>query len=584
MKTLKLIVSAALLFNTFISFGQNTKIWDLNKKLGKGINLGNMFEAPSETAWGNPFKDNYLKIIADQGFSHVRMPITWDVPDRAQQVAPYKITDVFLKRVKHVVDLALSNKLSIIINMHHHNLLFDKPDTEKEKFLKQWEQIAEYFKDYDDRVVFEILNEPHGNLVPDKWNVFLVDALNTIRKTNPTRAVMIGTANYGGLGGLSALKLPKDDNLILTIHYYDPFQFTHQGAEWVGTQSKDWLGTKWTNNEIERVEIEGQFAQLKEYSIKNNVPVNIGEFGAYSTADLESRVLWTNYMARFIESQGYSWAYWEFSAGFGIYNPTTDKILAPLADALLKDPLKPATTIKSKALYEANFTNGFDWNFYVAGQAQGSAGGSNKTAVVNLNQASTESWHAQFVKQNIKLKKDYRYIVSFKIKGNLSKSGSVYLGRDGNPYDAYSSYIVVNAGEVERPYIFSFVKVKEDDAKARMVFDFGTSTGKIEISDIKIEEEVKAGPVEEVKILATEKIKHNVVNYYPNPVDDYLILTGLHEGGKAEVLNQKGLVLKSFNIINDYEKLDFSGITGGIYFLKIYNHDNENVMVKLIKL
>jgi aryl-phospho-beta-D-glucosidase BglC (GH1 family) len=90
------------------------------QNLGRGINLGNMFEAPSETAWGNPFKEEYITKIAEQGFNHIRMPIRWDVAERTQLTAPYTVNPVFLARIKSVVDLAISKNLYVIINMHNH--------------------------------------------------------------------------------------------------------------------------------------------------------------------------------------------------------------------------------------------------------------------------------------------------------------------------------------------------------------------------------------------------------------------------------------------------------------------------------
>ena len=75
----------------------------------------------------------------------------------------------------------LNNGLSAIINMHHHEALFADPDGQKERFLAQWKQISEFFKDYPDQLLFEILNEPNGNLTANKWNIFLADALTTIR-------------------------------------------------------------------------------------------------------------------------------------------------------------------------------------------------------------------------------------------------------------------------------------------------------------------------------------------------------------------------------------------------------------------
>jgi endoglucanase len=153
--------------------------------------------------------------------------------------------------------------LYAIINMHHHEALYENPDAQKDRFVAQWKQISEFFKDYPDSLLFELMNEPHGNFTPEKWNEFYPEALDTIRKDNPDRIVLIGTANYGGLGGLPYLELSDDENIILTVHYYNPFQFTHQGASWVGTNADAWLGTEWLDTETERDVMRQEFAPLK---------------------------------------------------------------------------------------------------------------------------------------------------------------------------------------------------------------------------------------------------------------------------------------------------------------------------------
>ena len=78
------VLSTALFCTISILVGiAQPTVFEINKSLGKGINMGNMFEAPSETEWGNPFRDDYFKRIADLGFNHVRIPIRWDVAARA---------------------------------------------------------------------------------------------------------------------------------------------------------------------------------------------------------------------------------------------------------------------------------------------------------------------------------------------------------------------------------------------------------------------------------------------------------------------------------------------------------------------
>jgi endoglucanase len=134
--------------------------------------------------------------------------------------------------------------------------------------------------------------------------------------------------------------LADDERLILTVHYYEPFRFTHQGASWVvGMDMEKAVGTQWRGTPAERAAVQRDIQRILAYGRKHRVPVHIGEFGAFSRADLDSRVRWTTYLARSFEEAGFSWAYWEFSAGFGIYDPREKRVLQPLADALLKNPM-----------------------------------------------------------------------------------------------------------------------------------------------------------------------------------------------------------------------------------------------------
>jgi len=305
----------------------------INSRLGKGINIGNTFEAMQ--SWQSPFNPADLKRIADLGFTHVRIPIRWERDDRSMTSAPYTISPDFMKTIQSVVDEALKNKLHIIINMHHHDALMANPTEDKQRFRAQWEQISNYFKDYPDSLLFEILNEPHDKLTPPLWNEYAKEALQQIRKTNPKRCVLIGTAEWGGVGGLRSLEIPNDPNLILTIHYYNPFRFTHQGANWVDG-SEEWLGTKWEDTELERQAVVDDFKAAIQLANEKNIPIHIGEFGAYSGADIDSRVRWTKFLSRWFEQQNFSWAYWEWNSSFGIYDPKSGIYNQRLVDALIK--------------------------------------------------------------------------------------------------------------------------------------------------------------------------------------------------------------------------------------------------------
>ncbi len=331
--------------------------------LGKGINMGNALEAyPNEDSWGNPIKNEYFLYMKNAGFDTVRIPIRWST--RALSSYPYTISNQFFLRVDNVINTALDANLNVIINIHHYDELISNPQGHKERFLALWKQIAQRYKDMPAQLLFEILNEPHGN-AENYWTDLMTNAIKVIRESNPQRILIIGGINWNSVEGLTNLYVPDDPYLIATFHFYDPWVFTHQGAEWGGSISNVsniiWPGPpsqpipipsnidSWISNWIndyntklgDQNPCSSNFIQkrldiVSNWSKQNNIPVWLGEFGVYSKyADISSRVRWTHFVRKESEKRGITWCYWEFSAGFGIYNPTTMQWNAQLSNALL---------------------------------------------------------------------------------------------------------------------------------------------------------------------------------------------------------------------------------------------------------
>uniref|UniRef100_A0A7C4RWK2 Glycoside hydrolase family 5 protein n=1 Tax=Fervidobacterium thailandense TaxID=1008305 RepID=A0A7C4RWK2_9BACT len=305
--------------------------FEFNKAIGKGINMGNALEAPFEGAWGVIIEDEYFKIIKERGFSSVRIPIRWSA--HVSEKPSHTIDEKFFQRVKHVVDKALENGLVVIINTHHFEELYQDPDEYGDVLVSIWQQISERFKSYPEQLYFEIYNEPARNLTPSKWNELYPKVLKVIRKHNPTRPVIVDVASWAHYSAVQYLKLVKDPYLIVSFHYYEPFNFTHQGAEWVSPSPP--LGTKWLGTDAEVAEMRRHFRLVYEWAKKNNVPIFLGEFGAYGKADMESRVRWTMTVRQLAEEFDFCMAYWEFCAGFGLYDRIEHKWIEPLTTAAL---------------------------------------------------------------------------------------------------------------------------------------------------------------------------------------------------------------------------------------------------------
>ncbi len=549
--------------------------FEMNSKLGRGINMGNCFEAPSENEWGNPWNPEYFKIMAELGFKHVRLPVRWEPATRSMSVAPYSIAPSFLERIQTVVDTALKYDLHIIVNMHHHEALFETPAAQKERFLSQWFQIADYFKDYPDELLFEVLNEPHGNISPALWNEYFADALTEIRKTNPTRVVLLGVAEYGGLGGIGNLKLPNDEYIILSPHYYNPFNFTHQGAEWVDG-SDPWLGTEWNDTEADRETVVSEFSFAQQFSETNHIPIHVGEFGAYSTADMESRVRWTTFLARWFEENNMSWAWWEFSAGFGIYNPTTKEFISPLVDALLHNAMPEPVPIIAIPVYTSNFSTTNGWSLSTQGGASGNLSVSSGMLNINITNGGTQTWHVQLVKNNIALEKDKLYRISFTGQATANRSLTYYAGKATDPWNAYSGYNGISVSTTETTYTTTFTMTSPTDLAGRLVFDLGTSTTNLSITSVKVEE-IQFGTV---TALAND-LKNSHASVYPNPVRSLLHIDGATQYHVAELYDLIGRKLNQIKLSENTE-IDMQGMPRGFYVIRLSGNGRSEV-VKVLK-
>lgn len=140
---------------------------ELNRRLGKGINLGNALDTPSEGAFGFRLTEAHFDAVRTAGFDTVRLPVRWS--GHAAERAPYTINDRFLDRVAWAVDCAIDRSLNIVLDVHHYDELHTNPDGHTDRFLSLWEQIAARYAACTDKLYLELLNEAHA--APDATTV-----------------------------------------------------------------------------------------------------------------------------------------------------------------------------------------------------------------------------------------------------------------------------------------------------------------------------------------------------------------------------------------------------------------------------
>jgi endoglucanase len=300
----------------------------------RGLNMGNAFDAPNSGDWGVNIRPEYFEIIHSAGFNTVRLPVRFS--GHMQTLPPYKIDPEFLTQVDEMVNAGLQNELVIILDVHHYAEIMKNPTEQEARFLALWRQLSEHYQTYSKNLYFELLNEPSDRLNKDAWNLLLTKAVQVVRQKDPVRKILIDASEYSDIEMLPTLKLPKDDNLIATFHFYEPFPFTHQGADWV-EGSKRWQGTTWQGSEDERAFITEKLDRAAAWSREYHIPIVMGEFGAIDKADKASRVRWTSYLAREAEKYSIGWIHWQFCSDFPVYSCDKDEWDNDMLKSLIPD-------------------------------------------------------------------------------------------------------------------------------------------------------------------------------------------------------------------------------------------------------
>lgn len=286
--------------------------------LGKCVNLANMLEAPSEGAWGRAFQDADATRIKQAGFATVRLPVRFSA--HALGAPPYTIEPAFMARVHHVLDTNLAAGLNVILDMHDYEELFTDPSGHTTRFAELWRQVAEDFRGAPSNVWFELINEPHGQLKDSNLMAVLAPALAAVRASNPTRPVVIGGQNWSGIESLATVAFPNDPNIVATFHYYDPFEFTHQGAPWVNPVMP--TGRKF-GTAADDAQLNAALQKVTNFINRTGRVPFLGEYGAYDPIPEGQRVSYYHTITSAFASIGIQSCAWGYTNTFNLWRDAT---------------------------------------------------------------------------------------------------------------------------------------------------------------------------------------------------------------------------------------------------------------------
>lgn len=297
------------------------------KGIDVGWNLGNALDATggsglsTETSWGNPKTTKELILaVKDAGFNAVRVPTTWYKHVSGNN---YTIDEEWLDRVQEVVDYAYDEDMYVILNAHHEDFNDPYNDTYKaasKELCAIWKQVAERFKGYDARLIFEGMNEPRkrgtnvewnggdaeGREVVNRLNADFVKTVRAAGGNNKTRFLMVPTY-AASASGLDGFELPDDERLIVSIHAYTPYNFAMQTPGTTSFSADDDNSTR---------ELKWLSQTLCDRFVSRGYGVIIGECGATNKDNSADRKRWAEYFPAVFGQYGIPVFLWD-NNGYG---------------------------------------------------------------------------------------------------------------------------------------------------------------------------------------------------------------------------------------------------------------------------
>ncbi|NKI30355.1 glycoside hydrolase family 5 protein [Croceivirga thetidis] len=317
-----------------VDFDTSSTASALVAQMGVGWNLGNSFDVENrdKTFWGNPLPTKaMIDLVASAGFKTLRIPVTWGYHQSITE--PFTIEQDYINRVQKVVDYGIENDLFVIINVHHDDdwvqLVSSEKEYVKSRLSSLWQQVATHFKDYNEQLIFDILNEPRlkgtslewtggdaeSRSILNEYHQVGVDAVRATGGNNTSRFLMVSTYAASTLDGpMNDLVIPNNDpNIIISLHTYFPWSFAgdeNGPTTWGSADERAAL-----NTEMDRIRQKWQVEEGRE--------VILGEWGTRNKGNLSERVEYAQFYAEASLSRGFVPVVWDDGGNFMLQNRNT---------------------------------------------------------------------------------------------------------------------------------------------------------------------------------------------------------------------------------------------------------------------
>lgn len=461
-----------------------------------GWNLGNTLDSfntakqgaeglEAETCWGNPkTSPELLQLVHDNGFDLIRVPTTWYTHMDENDI----VDPAWMDRVQQVVDDVLATGSLCLLNVHHDTgekgwlRASDKDyEVKSARFVTLWKQIAERFKDYDERLMFEgfneILNEKNLWNGMDKRALEVTNDLNrlfveTVRASgskNAERVLVLNTYCAGpGIDVLSGFVLPEDSvegSLIVSAHVYQPWSFTDGNQKNV---------TNWSKGPIDTA-LNG----LKRYFTDKGIPVLIGEFGAENKGNMDKILSWAAYYVTKCRELGFKAVWWDNGALFKLFSRknlavSNEALVRTLVAAAKGEPTDQWATPDVKGPADDLCGDADYWTSWVntGSGAAAEIACTDHGFVAKVEKSGKDSWLVQPAYKPLKLENGVTYKLEFDVTADQNIPFRVVFQQD---YGTYQNFFFkdIQAGTETKHITYTFKNVKNTDDNLALVFNLG---------------------------------------------------------------------------------------------------------------
>jgi endoglucanase len=327
-------------------------------RLRHGINLSHWFAQSANNDYSKTHLDSYttaqdIAVIKSMGFDHVRFTV--EPAPLFNWADPSTLKTEYLRYLDSALDMILAQGLAVIVDIHPSDdfkVKLNTDDRHVENFTRFWRALAQHLSTRDpERTFLEVLNEP---MVEDGYRWFGIQAkvIAAMRAVAPEHTIIASGHRWSGLYELLAMEPYSDRNIVYNFHFYEPFAFTHQGANWAGPNLQFYKNvpypsspeavTKMLDTVVDdparfnllrygeerwnAARLDADMSVAAAWAEKHHVHVTCNEFGAYRRfATAADRAAWILDIRMALEKHGIGWTMWDYAGGFGVVNKENGK-------------------------------------------------------------------------------------------------------------------------------------------------------------------------------------------------------------------------------------------------------------------